>query len=59
MMAFLSLSDSSGMLDDVVCFSEPWEEYKHLLTEGNTVLVQGERDPKKGSLVVRKVFQMS
>jgi DNA polymerase-3 subunit alpha len=59
MMAFLSISDSSGMLDDVVCFSEPWEEFKHLLTEGNTILVQGERDPKKGSLVVRKVFQMS
>ena len=58
-MAFLTLSDSSGVLDDVVCFSEPWEEYKHLLTQGNTVLVQGERDPKRNSLVVRKVFQMT
>jgi DNA polymerase III alpha subunit len=58
-MAFLSLVDSSGVLDDVVCFSEPLEEYRYLLTQGNTVLVQGERDPKKNSFVLRKVFQLA
>jgi DNA polymerase III alpha subunit len=58
-MAFLSLVDSSGVLDDVVCFSEPFEEYRYLLTQGNTILVQGERDPKKKSFVVRKVFQLA
>lgn len=58
-MAFLSLTDSSCSLEDVVCFPETWKEYGHLLVEGNTVLLQGERTDKKDSntLVVKKVWQ--
>lgn len=58
-MAFLSLADSSGVLDDVACFSEALEEYRHLLTQGNTVLVQGGRDKKRQSLLINKVFQLT
>lgn len=58
-MAFLSLADSSGVLDDVTCFSEALEEYRHLLTQGNTVLVQGGRDKKRKSLLINKVFQLT
>lgn len=59
-MAFLTLSDSSCSLSDVVCFPESWKEYGHLLTEGNTVIVQGERDQKdkeSRTLFVKKVWQ--
>lgn len=58
-MAFLSLADSSGVMDDVTCFSEALEEYRHLLTQGNTILVQGGRDKKRQSLIVNKVFQLT
>lgn len=58
-MAFLSLADSSGVLDDATCFSEALEEYRHLLTQGNTVLVQGGRDKKRKSLLINKVFQLA
>jgi len=60
-MAFLTISDSSCALEDVVCFPETWREYGGLLTHGNTVIIQGERDNKKDSntLIVKKVWQAS
>lgn len=57
-MAFLTISDSSCAISDVCVFSEVWEEYGQLLVEGNTVLLQGERDKKKGSFVVKTVAQI-
>jgi DNA polymerase III alpha subunit len=57
-MAFLNIADNTASLNDVVVFNETWEEYKSLLTEGNTVLVEGERDKRKGSLIVKKIHQI-
>jgi len=58
-MAFLTISDGTCALEDVVCFPEAWKEFGHLLREGNTVIIQGERDNKKDSntLIVKKVWQ--
>ncbi len=63
-MAFLTVSDSSCALQDVVCFPETWKEYENILslrtpTGGNSVIIHGERDGKKDSntLIVKKVWQ--
>jgi DNA polymerase III alpha subunit len=59
-MAFLTIADASCSVDDVICFPETWKEYSSVLTEGNTVIMQAERDTgKKDStgLLVKKVWQ--
>ena len=57
-MAFMSISDGSCVVESVVCFPEEWSEYQGLLQEGNTVLIQGERDKKRNGLVVKEVTQI-
>lgn len=56
-MAFLTVGDSSCAIDDVVCFSEEWLKYQNLLQEENVVVLIGERDKKKGSLIVKRVLE--
>lgn len=55
-MAFLTVEDSSGELNNIVVFSDQWEEFQWLLIEQNTVILTGQRG-KTGSLVVRAVRQ--
>jgi DNA polymerase III subunit alpha len=58
-MAFLSLSDGTSVMEDVVCFPDVWLEYKDVLREESLVVVQGERDNKeKGSrtFIVKKAW---
>ena len=57
-MEFLSVSDSSGKIDEVICFPDAYKESSSLLKEGNTVLIHGERDRRSNSLLVKKVFQI-
>ena len=56
-MAFVSVSDSSCSIDCVI-FSEPWREYKDLLTDGNTVLINGNLDRNRDSFMIEKVWQI-
>ncbi len=55
LMAFLSLSDQSCALEDVVCFPDVWKEFGAHLTEGALVIIQGERGDGN-SLMVKKVW---
>jgi DNA polymerase III alpha subunit len=56
-MAFLSISDSTGSLDDVVIFPEAWKQYGHILAREKTVVaIRGTRDPGRGSLIVDEVW---
>jgi len=58
-MAFLTVEDGSGSLEDVVIFPEPYEKYKDLLLDNNTVLLMGEVDKrKKTSFIVNQVSQI-
>jgi len=57
-MAFITVSDSSCSIDSVVCFPQQWRDYQGTLQEGNTILLQGERDKRKGGFVVQKVWQI-
>jgi DNA polymerase III alpha subunit len=47
------------MLDSITIFPETYSEYKDLLTEGNTVYINGEISKKENtSLIVNKVTQV-
>lgn len=57
-MAFLTLEDETGEMDDCVVFAEDWERFSYLLQPGNTVLVEGQKDKNKGSFIVKNVEQL-
>jgi len=56
-MAFATVSDYSCSVDCVM-FSDAWEEYKDLMLEGNTVMINGELDKNKESFMIKKVWQI-
>jgi intein/homing endonuclease len=55
-MCRLTISDGTCAID-TVCFPDSYKEYGHLLTEGNTVIIQGQKDRRQGSFIVNKVWQ--
>lgn len=55
-MARLTITDGTCSVDAVV-FPEEWKQNAHLLSEGNTVILHGERDKKEGSFIIKKVWQ--
>ena len=57
-MGFVSVSDNTGLLESVVVFTKEWASYKNLLTEDNTVMLQGKREAGKESFIIQKVFQI-
>jgi len=58
-MGFVTVSDTSCSLDNVTAFSEEWEKFKEMLHEGNTVLIRGTRDKKRGSFLIKNVEQLT
>lgn len=57
-MAFAEISDNSCGLKDVTIFPETLAANKDLLFVGNTILLTGYKDKKRGSLVVQSVHQI-
>lgn len=55
-MAFLSITDNSATLNNVVCFAETWEKYSHMLYTGATVVIEGKAD--KDSVIVNRVISI-
>lgn len=57
-MAFLSVSDDTGEIDDVTVFSDVFGECDNLLVEERTVLISGYRDSKSGrnSFIVKNIW---
>jgi hypothetical protein len=55
-MAFVTIEDSTGILDSVVFFPEKWEEYKHHLFERNILIFVGSKTKNKDAFVVEKCF---
>jgi DNA polymerase III alpha subunit len=55
-MCRLTISDGTCAID-TVCFPDSYKEYGHLLSEGNTVIIQGEKDRRQGGFIVKKVWQ--
>ena len=57
-MAFLTVKDQSGVMDDVAVFPSLYHETKPLLTQGNTVLLFGTKDEQRRSLKTQKISQL-
>lgn len=60
MMAFLSIEDSTGVLDEVLAFPANWKQIcdNDLNYEGAQMLVWGRRDPK-GSFIIEAIKPLS
>lgn len=56
-MAFLSIEDESGVLDDVAVFSNLFDLYKNILYKGNTISISGCRS-KRNSFFLEKIYQI-
>lgn len=55
-MAFISISDSTGSLDSVICFAEQYKQFKNVLFDGNIIIVKGQKSKTRDGLIVEKVF---
>ncbi len=55
-MAFLTISDGSGMMDSVVVFPEQYKEFQEILVQGNIVNLVGERGKEKDTLIIKKAL---
>jgi DNA polymerase-3 subunit alpha len=59
LMAFLSVEDESGELENVVVFPDIYEQNKDIMYEQATVLISGEiQDKQRNSFIVDKVFSI-
>jgi len=58
-MAFLSVEDESGELENIVIFTELYGQHKDIIYEESTVLLSGEiKDQKRKSFIVESIFQI-
>lgn len=58
-MAFLTVSDASGQLRDVVCFANVYAEINDVLREGSCVVLHGERDERNSKqLLVQNAWRI-
>jgi DNA polymerase-3 subunit alpha len=55
-MAFVTLTDGSGVLDSVVFFPEQYRSYRNLLFGSNVIIVKGNRSKTGDSLIVEKAY---
>lgn len=55
-MAFVTVSDGTGILDSVVFFPESYKTYRNLLFSGNVIIIKGSRAKGGDSLIVEKVY---
>jgi len=55
-MAFVTISDGTGVADSVVFFPEKYKEYKNLLFTGNVIIVKGKKTKSADGLIVEKAY---
>ena len=55
-MAFITLSDGTAVLDNVICFPDTYKEYRNQLFQGNVVVVKGNKSKNKDSFIVEKIY---
>jgi DNA polymerase III alpha subunit len=55
-MAFVTLSDGTGVTDSVVFFPERYKEYKNILFSGNVIIVKGKKTKNRDGLIVEKAY---
>jgi DNA polymerase-3 subunit alpha len=55
-MAFVSLSDSYGVLDSVIFFPETYKTYRNILFDHNVIVIKGKKSAAGDSLLVEKAY---
>lgn len=55
-MAFVTIEDSTGILDSVIMFPEAWSEYKHHIFDNNVLVFVGNKTKQSDGLIVEKCF---
>lgn len=55
-MAFLSISDNTGVLDSVIIFPEAYRTYQNILFNNNVIIIKGSRSKEKDGLIADKIF---
>jgi DNA polymerase III alpha subunit len=55
-MAFVTLSDGTGLLDSVIFFPESYKANRNVLFEGNVIIVKGSKSKAGDSLIVDKAY---
>lgn len=55
-MAFVSMSDSTGVVDSIIVFPEAYRSYQNILFNNNVVIVKGTRSKDKDGLIADKFF---
>lgn len=54
-MATLTIEDQTGILDNVMCFSDTYDNYRHELYEGNVVIIEGYKSKTDGNLIISSI----
>ena len=58
-MAFLSIEDDSGELENIVVFPDIYEQNKDIIYEQATVLISGEiKDKQRNSFIIDKIYMI-
>lgn len=55
-MAFVTIEDSTGILDSVIMFPETWHQYKHHIFNSNVLVFVGNKTKQSDGLIVDKCF---
>lgn len=55
-MAFLSISDSYGALDNIIFFPEAYKQYRNILFDHNVIIIKGKKSNTGDGLIVEKAY---
>ncbi len=55
-MSFVTLKDTTGIIDSVIFFPDQYREYKNILFEGNIIIIKGNRSKDKDAIIVEKAY---
>ena len=55
-MAFVSMSDGTGVIDSVIFFPDAYKEFRNILFQNNVIVVKGNKTKSKDGLVVQKAY---
>lgn len=55
-MAFVSMSDNTGIIDSVIIFPEAYRTYQNILFDNNIVIIKGSKSKEKDSFIAEKIY---
>ena len=55
-MAFVSMSDNTGVIDSVIVFPEAYRTYQNILFDNNVVIIKGAKSKAKDSFIAEKIY---